>query len=456
MSENKKLQREQLKQFEPLGELSDARLDELLSLVYTEKFAMGASLFREGDIENQTMYLLSGDVQLSSSDGRIDTVIRYREEKARHPLDDSQPRQSSCTSITPVEVLRIDNSVLDYMMMWDQMGISVELEKQKDDAEDETENRAKNEQAENDSGKTPAATDSPASEKSAAPEKASEPLTDTEQPLTADEADHENSVEQTTGESEADVVGEAIREVLSEDAENPNQPEHPAPGSVPEDVETGAPENASDDRAWIRKMSHIMAFKSMPPANIKHLLDKMEAVEVKAGESVVEQGDPGDYYYVLVDGKAKVTRTIELATLTPGRSFGEEALLSGSQRNASVTMLEDGMVMRLDKRDFDDMLREPMLNRLAPSEARLKVAQGARWLDIRHAKEFSYSRLPEAMNIPLHELRLRIEELDKDVHYICYCRTGHRSAAAAFLLVQNGFNASVLSGGAQVMGRDLV
>ena len=62
MSQSEKLQRQLLKQFEPLGELSDARLDELLSLAYTEKFGIGASLFREGDIENQTMYLLSGDV----------------------------------------------------------------------------------------------------------------------------------------------------------------------------------------------------------------------------------------------------------------------------------------------------------------------------------------------------------------------------------------------------------
>ena len=118
-------------------------------------------------------------------------------------------------------------------------------------------------------------------------------------------------------------------------------------------------------------------------------------------------------------------------------------------------MLEDGMVMRLDKRDFDDMLREPMLNRIAPSAARLKVAQGARWLDIRHAKEFNYSHLPDAINIPLHELRLRIDELDKEQQYICYCRTGHRSSAAAFLMVQNGFSASVLTGGVQVMARDL-
>jgi len=426
MYENRKLQREQLKHFEPLAELSDARLDELLSLACSEKFAMGANLFREGDIENKTMYLLSGDVQLSSSDGRIDTLIQHTEEQACHPLDDSQPRQSSCISITPVEVLCIDNSILDYMMMWDQVGISVELEKQEetlDEAGDEAEEAAKN------AGK-----------------------------------DKQNIKVESTAEVPETIVQENIIGSLDEDrqeaVEKPDKEQEqtvqPAVGPEQNTAKTAEVESVNDDRAWIRKMSHIMAFKSMPPANIKYLLEKMESVQVRAGENIVQQGESGDYYYVLVDGKARVTRTVELATLMPGRSFGEEALLSGSQRNASVTMLEDGMVMRLDKRDFDDMLREPMLNRIAPSEARLKVAQGARWLDIRHAKEFNYSHLPGSMNIPLHELRLRIEELDQDTHYICYCRTGHRSSASAFLLVQNGFNASVLNGGVQVMAQDLV
>ncbi|VAX05823.1 hypothetical protein MNBD_GAMMA25-607 [hydrothermal vent metagenome] len=412
MTQNEKLQRQHLKCFEPLGELSDARLDELLSLVYTEKFSMGASLFREGDIENQTMYLLSGDVQLSSSDGRIDSIVRHADDLARHPLDDSQPRQSSGLCITPVKVLRIDNSILDYMMMWDQVGISVELE---------NEEKIREQAGHNDENNI---VDPVISEKNMDEEKTVIPVKQREK---EDEVPDSHHIDKKAGSEQKD-----------------------------ESHVVEAPVVVTDDRAWIRKMSHIMAFKSMPPANIKYLLEKMDAHEVKQGECVVKQGDAGEYYYVLVDGKAQVTRTVELATLMPGRSFGEEALLSGSQRNASVTMLEDGVVMRLDKRDFDDMLKEPMLNRIVPSEARAKIAEGAHWLDIRHAKEFNHSHLPDAINIPLHELRLRIEELDKEQSYICYCRTGHRSSAAAFLLVQNGFTATVLSGGVQVMARDLI
>lgn len=164
----------------------------------------------------------------------------------------------------------------------------------------------------------------------------------------------------------------------------------------------------------------------------------------------------GDYYYVLTEGKALVTRTVELATLGAGASFGEEALLSGSKRNASVTMQSQGQLMRLAKSDFNELLKEPLLDRVTPDEAQVRVAKGDVWLDVRHVTEFNHSHLQNALNIPLHELRIRMKELDKKQNYICYCGTGRRSSAAAFLLVQNGFKVVVLIGGVQKIPQFLV
>jgi len=374
MRDKKAITIEQLKQLEPIAALSEERLQELMPLSYIEHLGLGANLFREGDIDNQTVYLLEGDVQLTSSDGKIDKIISHKDPQARFPLDDSQPRQASCSALMRVEIVRIDNSVLDYMMMWDQMAVS-------------------------------------------------------EATATAT---HQTAV---TDQEEAH--------------DTPARPAHT------DTIIMTEPVSDDEDRSWIRKMRHIMAFKSMPPANIKQLLGRMESVPVHKGDTIVSQGEAGDYYYVLTEGEAKVTRTVELATLEPGRSFGEEALLSGSKRNASVTMLTDGVVMRLSKDDFNELLKEPLLARVSPDEARLRVAKGAQWLDVRHAKEFHHSHLPKAINIPLHELRLRMDELDKSIPYICYCGTGRRSSAAAFLLVQKGFQACVLNGGVQVMAQDL-
>ena len=204
-----------------------------------------------------------------------------------------------------------------------------------------------------------------------------------------------------------------------------------------------------DGRNWIRRMRHIMAFKNMPAANIKSLLLRMETISVDEKDVIIEQGSPGDYYYVLTEGEALVTRTVELASLNAGASFGEEALISGSKRNASVTMTTPGQLMRLAKDDFNELLKEPLLDRVTPDEAQVRVAKGNVWLDVRHVTEFNHSHLPHAKNIPLHELRLRMKELDKEKEYICYCGTGRRSSAASFLLVQNGFKVVVLVGGVQ-------
>ena len=197
-------------------------------------------------------------------------------------------------------------------------------------------------------------------------------------------------------------------------------------------------------------MKQVMAFKNLPPANIRSLLERMETVPVRGGDVIVKQGEKGDYYYVLTEGEARVTQSVELAKLQGGDSFGEEALISGGPRNATVTMLGDGQLMRLSKHDFDSLLKEPMLKRLSAEEAGQQVKQGACWLDVRYAREYSHQRLPGAINIPLHELRSRLDELDKTTMYVCYCSTGRRSSAAAFLLAQKGFRASVLSGGIQI------
>jgi rhodanese-related sulfurtransferase len=59
--------------------------------------------------------------------------------------------------------------------------------------------------------------------------------------------------------------------------------------------------------------------------------------------------------------------------------------------------------------------------------------------------------LAGAMNIPLNELRDALPSLRNDREYMVYCQTGRRSSAAAFLLSQRGFSASLLEGGLKSM-----
>ena len=180
----------------------------------------------------------------------------------------------------------------------------------------------------------------------------------------------------------------------------------------------------------------------------------MESVTLLRGDAIVRQGDPGDYFYFLSKGKARVIRQVRdgeppvmLAELAPGVSFGEEALVAGLPRNATVSMLTDGRVMRLSKAHFEDLILEPTLSRLSWLEASRRVHNGARWLDVRTPDEFQRDGLDRALNVPLGMLRMRIAKLDRDAEYVVYCDDGRRSAAGAFLMVCAGFTVQMLDGG---------
>jgi NADPH-dependent 2,4-dienoyl-CoA reductase/sulfur reductase-like enzyme/rhodanese-related sulfurtransferase len=68
-------------------------------------------------------------------------------------------------------------------------------------------------------------------------------------------------------------------------------------------------------------------------------------------------------------------------------------------------------------------------------------------LDVREKVELAVERVPDAVNIPLGELRSRLEELPRDREIHVVCRSGQRAYYATRILVQNGFNARVVSGG---------
>jgi len=193
-------------------------------------------------------------------------------------------------------------------------------------------------------------------------------------------------------------------------------------------------------------------FSALPPANIETLLGKFERIPAEHGQTIVRQGEQGDYYYVIERGRCEVTREVgrsrvRLAELKSGDVFGEEALLADTTRNATVTMRSDGILLRLNKADFTVLLREPLLHRISFAEARSKVARGAAWLDVRFPAEYYLDRIPGAINIPLNEIRNALALFDTKKEYIVYCQSGRRSSAAAFLMSQRGLQAYLLDGG---------
>jgi rhodanese-related sulfurtransferase len=180
----------------------------------------------------------------------------------------------------------------------------------------------------------------------------------------------------------------------------------------------------------------------------------MQRIAYAAGDTVIRQGDEGDYFYVIVEGRCSVSREtplnregIRLAELGKGESFGEEALISGARRNATITMLTDGALMRLAKEDFNTLLEEPLLQWVDFERAQQIVAAGGTWLDVRLPSEFEHWHLEPSINVPLYFVRLKIKTLDPSIPYVVVCDNGRRSSAAAYVLSERGFEAYVLRGG---------
>ncbi|HEX4387232.1 MAG TPA: cyclic nucleotide-binding domain-containing protein [Steroidobacteraceae bacterium] len=219
-----------------------------------------------------------------------------------------------------------------------------------------------------------------------------------------------------------------------------------------EELQAQLQSEGSDD--WMTTLLQTNAFHRIPPANIQAIFQRLQRTPCRAGEVVIKQGDEGDYFYIIVSGKCAVTREtplsregIKLAELNVGDTFGEEALIAEAKRNATVTMMTDGVLMRLNKQDFRELMNEPLLQWLTAEQARKVIERGGRWLDVRLPSEHQNMSIEGSLNVPLYLIRLKLSTLDRTKPYIVYCDTGRRSSAAAYILVERGFDAFVLRGG---------
>lgn len=217
--------------------------------------------------------------------------------------------------------------------------------------------------------------------------------------------------------------------------------------------EVGAESGDSDD--WMTRLLQTPAFQMVPPANLQAIFMRMEQINAAPGQVIVTQGQPGDFFYVIIDGRCIVTReqaagqkAVRLAELDAGSCFGEEALISDAPRNATVTMLTNGSLMRLAKADFQKLLKEPLTRRVSRAEADAMLEQGrARYVDVRLPSEFMAGSVPGAINIPLYMLRMRLAQLPANLGIVCVCDTGRRSSVASFVLTQKGYESYLLDRG---------
>lgn len=215
---------------------------------------------------------------------------------------------------------------------------------------------------------------------------------------------------------------------------------------------TGAQDADSGD--WMTKLLQMRTFQLVPPANLQSMFMKMRELKVEPGKVIVKQGDEGDFFYIIIEGRCLVTREqpnqkpIRLAELEAGACFGEEALISDTKRNASITMMTSGKLMQLSKTDFRNLLNDPLARKMSYAQGEQLVKDGkAKWLDVRLPTEFQSHNIPGSINLPLYMLRMKLATLDNKLTYLVCCDTGRRSSVAVFVLTQKGFDAYMLDKG---------
>lgn len=340
-----------LKSLVPLDSLKRDNLAALAKKVVLRTLPAGRMLFKEGDTEKRTVWVIGGTVELREAERTI-AMIRGGTPEATKPLSPDLPRRASARALDEITFLSIDSELLDVIITWDQTGTY--------------------------------------------------------------------EVSELQSQAEAAAGG-------------------------------------NDD--WMTTLLQTKAFHRIPPANIQAIFMRLQRAPYRAGDVVIKQGDEGDFFYIIVNGKCVVTREtplnrdgIKLAELGVGDTFGEEALIAEAKRNATVTMLTDGVLMRLAKQDFRELMNEPLLQWVSYEKAKGIIERGGRWLDVRLPSEHQNMAIEESINIPLYFIRLKLTTLKRDVPYIVYCDTGRRSSAAAYILVERGFEAYVLEGGLTTSG----
>lgn len=219
-------------------------------------------------------------------------------------------------------------------------------------------------------------------------------------------------------------------------------------------LEEGEQASAGEEHQdWMSGLLESPLFHKVPPANLQLLFSKFEWIEFEAGDVLIQEGEQGEYFYVLEKGRLSVeSRGQKLnVSLKPGQYFGEEALVGDAVRNASVIALTKGGVMRLTKEDFKTLLQQPILTFVdSKGWGALEKKGNFKLVDVRLPMEYKCGHVAGAVNLPLGGLRTRLERLETNVNYLVTGDGGRRAEVAAYLFNQAGLDCSILACAAEL------
>jgi CRP-like cAMP-binding protein len=111
--------------------------------------------------------------------------------------------------------------------------------------------------------------------------------------------------------------------------------------------------------AYIEHLQRVPLFSACSRDELRKVSRRTTDIPIAEGHTLVNEGDRGLEFFVIVGGRAKVSRRgRKVGELGPGDFFGELALLIDAPRNATVTALTPMEAIVLSRKEFDAALAE--------------------------------------------------------------------------------------------------
>lgn len=107
----------------------------------------------------------------------------------------------------------------------------------------------------------------------------------------------------------------------------------------------------------LNRLAQIEVMSTLPLNERQAIAPFIKAVSAQPGEVLCQEGTPGKYFYMIVEGEAEVHRDYKvLNTMGAGEVFGEMSLLTGEPRSATVIAKTPMRLYQLHQRHFNDVL----------------------------------------------------------------------------------------------------
>lgn len=204
-----------------------------------------------------------------------------------------------------------------------------------------------------------------------------------------------------------------------------------------------------EDNDWMDSLVESPLMQHLSASDMYSLFDRLEDIEVCKGDTIIQQGQAADYFYIIKKGHAEVclpSAGKHNILLQPGDYFGEEAMVAETVRSASIHMTTDGVLARLDHDEFNQILRDSLVRHARETQMQVLMDDVSTCvvIDVRLRAEFVHGHGEQSRNIPINQLRSKLASFDKSKLYLVSPEGGRRSELATYILCQAGFDAYLL------------